>query len=77
MLRTLWTKWKAFAHALGTFQARVLLSVFYVVILMPFALITTLFRDPLKIKARGPVGSFWTERSSEKDSTFEEAGRQY
>jgi hypothetical protein len=49
MLKRAWQAWKEFAHKIGNFQARVLLTFFYG-ILAPFGLGTRLFSDPLRIK---------------------------
>jgi hypothetical protein len=38
MLRRLWHHWKVIAHRIGNFQSRVLLNVFYLLILLPFGL---------------------------------------
>jgi len=35
----IWARWKVVAPSIGNFQARVLLSVFYFVVVPPFALI--------------------------------------
>lgn len=52
-LRTrLWERWKKFAHALGNFQARILLTVIYAVLLLPFGLVVRVFSDSLHIKKR-------------------------
>jgi hypothetical protein len=51
----LWEGWKKIAHKIGNFQARVLLTVFYAVLLLPFGLAARLFSDPLRIKKR-PTG---------------------
>ena len=52
-LRTkLWEGWKKFGHALGNFQARVLLTVIYSILILPFGLIVRLFADSLHSKKR-------------------------
>jgi hypothetical protein len=52
-LRTkLWEGWKKFGHALGNFQARVLLTVIYAVLIMPFGLLVRFFADSLHSKKR-------------------------
>jgi len=44
MLKQLWDKWKIIARKIGDFQARLILGVFYFVLLTPFApFIYTLF----------------------------------
>jgi len=49
----LWNAWKAFGHKMGMFQTRVLLTVFYFVIVAPFACGVRLFQDPLRVRPRG------------------------
>ena len=44
--------WKKFGHALGNFQARILLTVIYGVLLLPFGLLVRFFSDSLHIKKR-------------------------
>jgi len=51
MLKRAWQAWKELAHKIGNFQARVLLTIFYV-ILFPFGLATRFFSDSLRIKHR-------------------------
>lgn len=45
-----WQGWKDLAHKIGNFQARVILSIFYAVLVLPFGLAARLFSDPLRIK---------------------------
>jgi hypothetical protein len=52
MLKRAWQSWKRIAHKIGNFQARVFLSVFYGLIVLPFGLAARLFCDPLHIKKR-------------------------
>ena len=51
-LKKLWAAWKRIAHRIGDFQARVLLTLIYAVLILPFGLAIRLFSDPLKIKKR-------------------------
>ena len=52
-LRTkLWEGWKKFGHALGNFQARVLLTIIYAVLILPFGLLVRFFADSLHTKKR-------------------------
>ena len=50
MLKRAWQNWKRIAQKIGNFQARVLLTVFYVVLVSPFGLAARWFSDPLRIK---------------------------
>ena len=47
--RAQWT-WKHVAHAIGDFQARILLTVFYGIVVFPFGIMARWFSDPLRIK---------------------------
>jgi hypothetical protein len=47
-----WQGWKDLAHKIGNFQARVILSIFYAVLVLPFGLGARWFSDPLRIKKR-------------------------
>jgi hypothetical protein len=50
VLRQAWAKWKSIARRLATFQARLFLTIFYGLIVLPFGLLTRVFADPLRIK---------------------------
>jgi hypothetical protein len=49
-LKKAWAAWKQIAHKIGDFQARVLLTVIYAVLILPFGLLVRLFSDSLNIK---------------------------
>ncbi len=51
-LRHIWEAWKDIAHQIGTFQARLLLTILYFVLVLPFGLVVRWFSDPLRIKKR-------------------------
>lgn len=51
-LKRFWAAWKRFAHALGNFQARILLTLIYAVLILPFGLMVRLFSDSLRTKER-------------------------
>jgi len=59
--RRAWERWKIIAHVIGNFQARLLLSLFYFLIVPPFALIVRLMKDPLSLRGV-PGSSFWVDR---------------
>ena len=72
VLRRLWEGWKRWGRKMGDFQARVLLTVFYFVILAPFALVIRFTADPLGLKRGGgwlPV--------TRPDDPLERARRQF
>ena len=61
VLRRAWARWLVIAHIIGNVQARVLLTVFYFVIVPPFALIVKLAKDPLGLRPPRS-GTFWSPR---------------
>lgn len=73
-LRRFWEGWKRFGQVIGDFFARVLLTIFYFTIFLPFGLGTRLFGDPLAIKESTKTPK-WQERET-KDLTLEDARRQ-
>ena len=72
-LRAAWRLWTRVAHRIGDFQARVLLTVFYYVILGPFALVLRR-SDPLGIGPGGPRG--WRPREPATRPIADQAQRQ-
>jgi hypothetical protein len=75
MLRRLWHGWKRVGKAIGDVQARVLLTVFYFVVVAPFAVGITLLGDPLAVKPRAPRG--WRVRAALPGSPLARALRQF
>ena len=75
LLRRTWERWKAIAHVIGNFQARLLLTVFYFVVVPPFALIVKALKDPLRLRPSGGE-SFWVERP-EREGSETSARRQF
>ncbi len=62
MLKRAWEAWKAFGKKIGNFQARVLLTVFYAILMLPFGLAARWFSDPLRIKK---VPDAWLDHPDE------------
>ncbi|HEV3114441.1 MAG TPA: hypothetical protein VGY99_28470 [Candidatus Binataceae bacterium] len=73
-LRELWAAWKKIARKIGDFQARILMTIFYFVLLAPFALIVRRTSDPLAINPGTQRG--WGVRQGEPEYTVEMARRQ-
>ena len=69
ILRALWAAWVPIAHKIGNFQARVILTVVYFVVLAPFALIA-------KRRSEPAGASLWRERA-ETASSVERARREF
>jgi len=61
-LKKFWAAWGRFWKMVGNFQARVILTILYVVVLLPFGLIVRLFSDPLRIKK---LPTQWLEHPDE------------
>ncbi len=72
---TLWTRWKALARRAGNFQARVILTLFYFTLALPFGLAARWGSDPLGLKKRSGTPG-WTARSG-RASDLDELRRQY
>ncbi len=70
-----WKRWTVIARVIGNFQARVLLSLFYFVVVPPFALIVKLGKDPLRLRLAAGATA-WTERPAAAPPS-ETARRQY
>jgi hypothetical protein len=64
--------WKKFGHAIGNFQARVLLTLIYYVLVLPFGLAVRLFSDSMHSKKRPEK---WFDHPP-LPNTLEEARRQ-
>lgn len=71
-LKRLWERWKKIAHVIGNFNARVLLTVVYCVLVLPFGLMVRFFSDSLHTKKRPET---WSDHPA-TPNTLEEARRQ-
>ena len=58
-----WERWKVIAKKIGNFQSRVILTLFYLLIVPVFALIVKIFKDPLHLRSP-KQGSYWRERTT-------------
>lgn len=75
LLRVPWEWWKRTAHKIGNFQARVMLTLFYFVVVGPFALVLRLAADPLSIKPGAARG--WRARPIAAIAHREQARKQF
>ncbi len=73
-LRKIMAGWKRFGHFMGDLLARVVLTIFYFTLWLPFGLITTLFGDPLQIRSK--LKPTWLKRET-GDRSLVEARRQF
>jgi hypothetical protein len=70
-----WSRWREMSQKAADVQARVLLTIFYFTVMLPFGLVFGVFKDPLRIKSR-PSGSYWLERKP-TSPTLADAKRQF
>ncbi len=75
MLRRLWERWKRIAHTIGVWQSRLLLTVFYYLILAPFGLGVRLLSDPLGITPQ--PGPHWRCKEHDAAASSDRARRQF
>ncbi|HEV2379640.1 MAG TPA: hypothetical protein VG206_07555 [Terriglobia bacterium] len=59
----IWKVWPGLAKGIGNFQARLILTLIYAIIILPFGLLARLLADPLRIKK---LPTAWIEHSQEK-----------
>jgi hypothetical protein len=62
LLKKLWRGWKTFGEFLGNLLARIVLSLFYFTIFVPFAVGVRLWSDPLQLKSQ--PSELWRPRST-------------
>ena len=70
----IWEKWKIIARKIGDFQSRLLLNVFYFLILGPVALLFQWFSDPMHLHPSTPKG--WMKHDGSRERSLEEARKQ-
>ena len=75
LLTTIWRKWKLVARKIADFQARVLLFVFYFVVLGPFAVGVKMSSDPLRLHIKHP--NVWLKRPEIDADALTLARRQF
>ena len=73
-LRKFWHAWKRFGQFMGDLIGRLVLTVFYFTLFMPFGLGVRFFGDPLALRPSG--ASKWLERTT-KDLTIDDSRRLY
>ncbi|MBD0321263.1 MAG: hypothetical protein ICV87_13060, partial [Gemmatimonadetes bacterium] len=57
-----WSAWKRFGARMGNFQGRMMMGIFYFLVLTPFALLSRMGAGAHR--ARGEAGSFWLPREA-------------
>jgi hypothetical protein len=74
-LSRIWEGWKRVARKIGDVQARIILTLFYLLIVGPFALGIRWFADPLAIKNGARKG--WCLRTGNEPVSLERASQQF
>lgn len=74
-LRKIWEGWKRFGQFIGDVVGRLVLTLFYFTIFVPFGLGMRLFADPLHMKP-DQSGKFWLDRRT-KDRTVDDGLKQF
>jgi lipopolysaccharide/colanic/teichoic acid biosynthesis glycosyltransferase len=67
--------WKRFGKRVADVQARILLMIFYFVVLCPFALLVRWGSDPLAMKRKSAGG--WQPKTDKGEDLMERAARQF
>jgi hypothetical protein len=76
VLRTLWQAWKRFGQFMGDMVARLVLTLFYFTLFVPFGIGVTWFSDPLHLRDTAPVS--WRARDGDAGTpSIEDARRQF
>jgi len=73
MWHTLWNGFKKIGFKIGAFQSRLLLALFYLIIIAPIALVFKLLADPLLVRKKT---GFWLKRAHREEG-IEELKRQF
>jgi hypothetical protein len=71
----LWQGWKRFGKKLADIQARILLTIVYFTLIMPFGFAVRLLADPLAIKPTHRRG--WIDRAPDVGTVLARAGHQF
>lgn len=70
-----WSRWRALSQKAADLLARIILTVFYFTVLVPFAAVRTWLADPLRLR-RDNQPCHWLPRQT-RDCTLEDARRQF
>lgn len=76
MFRKLWEHWKIYAGFIGEFQSRLLLSVFYFTVMLPFGVFARLFDKSLDLNFSDQRKSGWVKREVGAE-TLEDAAQHF
>lgn len=74
-MRKAWERWKVISNKLLDKEATIILTLLYIILIFPIALIYKLFSDPLNLKSKSKT--FWFEKDTENVNSLENLKRQY
>jgi hypothetical protein len=69
LLKAAWSGWMKIARVIGNFQAQVLFTVFYFIILFPVGLGIRFFSDPLNLKTKKMTSNFVNWEHPQEDTS--------
>ena len=75
MMKGFWKKWQRLAKRIGDFQARLILTVLYFIVIGPFALVVRWGADPLSLKKGAHQG--WRVKADVEGSPIKRAMNQF
>lgn len=76
LLQSVWKKWLAVAKVIGHFQSQIILTFFYLVILLPLGFAFRIFADPLHLQVKKGARTNFVPWNHPKE-TLDEARKQY
>lgn len=66
-IKNLWQRWKDFSKRMGSFQSKIILSLFFFLLVSPFALAVKIFSDPLRIKPKSEKSHWLVKKEIQSD----------
>ena len=66
-LKFLWQKWLIVARPIGNFQAQLILTIFYLILLLPVAILFRFLADPLILRFKDKKTNFVTWEHPKED----------
>jgi len=74
--KRVWHRWRSFSKRMGSFQSRILLSLFFFIVVSPAAVFIRALGDPLRIKKAKATESYWLTKT-ESSTELEDYRRQF
>jgi hypothetical protein len=76
LFKRMWHRWTGFSKRMGSFQSRMMLSFFFFVLISPAALVITMLGDPLQIKKKKAMDTYWLAKTP-SSAEIEDFRRQF